>query len=118
LTSLPVPARHLPDGFDLVSVPAIGKSDAGYRPRHLGVRMPEVLRLRSDILRAAVLGFRPDLLIIDRHVHGVGEELARTLAAVRRQLPLTRIVLGLRDVLDDPATTALEWDRLDLHAVR
>jgi predicted glycosyltransferase len=118
LTSLPIPPHHLPAGFDVVGVPAIGKSDAGYRPRHLGVRMPEVLRLRADILRAAVLGFRPDLLIADRHVHGVGGELAPTLAAVRQQLPLTRVVLGLRDVLDEPATAAAEWDALDLHAVR
>ncbi|MGA8046329.1 MAG: glycosyltransferase [Dermatophilaceae bacterium] len=118
LTSLPIPASHLPAGFDLVGVPAIGKSDGRYRPRHLGVRMPEVLRLRSDILRAGVLGFRPDLLIVDRHVHGVGGELEPTLAAVRRQLPLTRVVLGLRDVLDDPATVAAEWGALDLHAVR
>jgi predicted glycosyltransferase len=118
LTSLPIPPSHLPAGFDVVGVPAIGKSGAVYRPRHLGVRMPEVLRLRADILRAAVLGFRPDLLIADRHVHGVGGELEPTLAAVRRQLPLTRTVLGLRDVLDDPAGVAAEWNRLDLHAVR
>ena len=118
LTSLPIPPSHLPAGFDLVGVPAIGKSGTGYHPRHLGVRMPEVLRLRSDILRAGVLGFRPDLLVIDRHVHGVGGELAPTLAAVRRQLPLTRVVLGLRDVLDDPAAVAAEWASLDLHAVR
>ena len=118
LTSLPIPPSHLPAGFDLVGVPASGKSGTGYRPRHLGVRMPEVLRLRSDILRAGVLGFRPDLLVIDRHVHGVGGELAPTLAAVRRQLPLTRVVLGLRDVLDDPAAVAAEWASLDLPAVR
>ncbi|KAB7745778.1 glycosyl transferase family 28 [Nostocoides sp. F2B08] len=118
LTSLPIPTHHLPAGFDLIGVPAIGKSEAGYRPRHLGVRMPEVLRLRSDILRAGVLGFRPDLLVIDRHVHGVGGELDATLATVRRQLPLTRVVLGLREVLDDPATVASEWAGLDLHAVR
>lgn len=117
LTSLPVPVDQLPTGFDRVSVPAVGKEDAEYHPRHLDVRLAELLRLRTAILRAAVLGFAPDLLVVDRHVHGVGGELAATLGALRRQLPRTRIVLGLRDVLDEPAAVAAEWTRLDLHAV-
>lgn len=118
LSSLTVPAHHLPPGFDLVSVPAVGKSAGAYHPRHLGVGMGEVVRLRTAILRAAVLGFAPDLLIVDRHVHGVGGELASTLDALRTRNPGARVVLGLRDVLDDPSATAAEWDALDLAAVR
>lgn len=118
LSSLPVPAHHLPPGFDLVAVPSVGKSEGAYHPRHLGVGMGEVVHLRAEILRAAVLGFGPDLMIVDRHVHGMGGELAATLGALRSRRPRTRVVLGLRDVLDDPATTAAEWGRLDLRAVR
>ena len=118
LSSLSVPDHHLPPGFDLVAVPSVGKTDGAYHPRHLGVEMGEVVRLRADILRAAVLGFGPDLIIVDRHVHGLGGELAATLTAVRVLHPRTRIVLGLRDVLDDPRAAAAEWDRLDLGAVR
>lgn len=118
LSSLSVPAHHLPPGFDLVAVPSIGKSDGAYHPRHLGVGMGEVVRLRTEILRAAVLGFGPDLMIIDRHVHGLGGELASTLTALRARHPRPRVVLGLRDVLDEPSATAVEWERLDLATVR
>lgn len=118
LTSLPIPVSQLPGGFDRVGVPAIDKHDVAYRPRHLDIHLPELMRLRADVLRAAILGFGPDLLVVDRHVHGVGGELAATLVAIRRRLPRTRIVLGLRDVLDDPAAMAAEWDRLDLRAIR
>ena len=118
LSSLSMPAHHLPPGFDLVAVPSVGKSDGSYNPRHLGVDVGEVVRLRAAILRAAVLGFGPDLIIVDRHVHGLGGELAETLPAVRARYPRTQIVLGLRDVLDDPRAAAAEWDRLNLGAVR
>ena len=118
LSSLAVPTHHLPPGFDLVAVPSIGKSGGAYHPRHLGVDMADLVRLRSQILRAAVVGFAPDLMVIDRHVHGLGGELVPTLRALRSRHPRTRVVLGLRDVLDDPAAAAAEWDRLDLAAVR
>jgi predicted glycosyltransferase len=118
LSSLSVPAHQLPPGFDLVAVPSLGKTDGAYHPRHLGVEMGEVVQLRAGILRAAVLGFGPDLIVVDRHVHGLGGELDATLTAVRARRPRTKIVLGLRDVLDDPTAAALEWDRLDMSVVR
>lgn len=118
LSSLSVPAHQLPPGFDLVAVPSVGKTDGAYHPRHLGVEMGEVVQLRAEILRAAVLGFGPDLIVVDRHVHGLGGELDATLTAVRTRRPQTQIVLGLRDVLDDPDATAGEWNRLDMSVVR
>lgn len=118
LSSLSVPGHHLPPGFDIVAVPSIGKSQGAYAPRHLGVGMGEVVQLRAEILRAAILGFGPDLMIIDRHVHGLHGELDATLAALRQQHPTAQVVLGLRDVLDDPDSVAAEWAGLDLAAVR
>ena len=56
LTSLPVPVDQLPTGFDRVSVPAVGKEDAEYHPRHLDVRLaeqPEALTPALDVRESA-----------------------------------------------------------------
>ncbi len=51
-----------------------------------------------------------DLFIVDRHPFGIDGELAEALD--RRRVHGTRTVLGLREVLDDPAVIAGEWDRV------
>ncbi|WP_151526447.1 glycosyltransferase family protein [Serinicoccus kebangsaanensis] len=104
-------ARSLPRGFDVVTLPGIGKSAErrGYGPRHLDLGMDAVLSVRGEIVRATGLAFRPDLVVVDRHALGVGGELLAGLHAMRRELPQTRFVLGLRDVLDTPEAVASEW---------
>ncbi|WP_298752656.1 glycosyltransferase family protein [uncultured Serinicoccus sp.] len=104
-------ARSLPAGFDVVTLPAIGKTAGhrGYGPRHLDLGMDAVLSVRGEIVRATGLAFRPDLVVVDRHALGVGGELLAGLQAMRRELPQARFVLGLRDVLDDPEAVESEW---------
>lgn len=97
-------------GIDIVSVPALSKDSQGeYCSRSLSLGLPDVLRVRSELLRAAVSSFQPDLLIVDKHPRGFSGEMTRALAAVRRTG--TRVVLGLRDVLDEPEVAAREWQR-------
>src|SRR5207247_6934356 len=55
--------------------------------------------------RKAALGFAPDLVVVDKRAAGVDGELLGTLAALRRLRPPPRIVLGLRDILDEPVRT-------------
>jgi predicted glycosyltransferase len=60
------------------------------------------------MIRAAIEEFAPDMLIVDKVPRGVLRELdpmLRSLRAARH----TRCVLGLRDVLDDPAAVRAEW---------
>lgn len=104
-------ARSLPAGFDVVTLPAIGKTagHSGYGPRHLDLGMDAVLSVRGEIVRATGLAFRPDLVVVDRHALGVGGELLAGLQAMRRELPQARFVLGLRDVLDAPEAVESEW---------
>lgn len=108
-----------PDGFDWAVLPGIAKDFAGYGPRNLGIGMKHLTALRSGMIDAALFGFRPDLVIVDRHAWGVADELRGPLARLRAQFPDTRIVLGLREVLDAPAVTAGEWRRVgDLDGFR
>lgn len=109
----------LPEGFDWITIPGIAKGSGGYEPRSLGGGTRELVSLRSGLLQAALLGFAPDLTIIDRHIYGVWRELREPLLKLRAQHRGARVVLGLREVLDDPAVAAAEWANLgDLDELR
>ena len=95
-----------PPQTDLVTLPALSKDQHGtYRARHLSLGLPELQALRRDILTPTLTGFAPDLLIVDRHARGFLGELEPALDA----LTATRVVLGLRDVLDAPGHVRQEW---------
>lgn len=102
----------LPDGFDVVVLPGLRKGRDGYAPRHVRVPMTDLLKVRGQMLSGVVDGFRPDLVVIDRHAHGVDGELRAALTRLRVSRPRARVVLGLRDVLDSPAVAAAEWEAL------
>lgn len=102
----------LPDGFDWVTIPGISKGKDGYQPRHLGGDTGPLISLRSALLEAALVGFAPDLVIVDRHIYGVWHELRAPLRRLRHVHPSARVVLGLREVLDTPHVVAAEWERL------
>lgn len=102
----------LPDGFDVVVLPGVSKARSGYQPRHVQVPMADLLDMRSRMLTGAINGFRPDLVIVDRHAFGIDGELERPLRRLRATRPEATIVLGLREVLDSPSTAEAEWRRL------
>ncbi|WP_221584202.1 glycosyltransferase family protein [Microbacterium sp. G2-8] len=98
-----------PERCDIVALPAMAKgADGTYGARHLTLAHDHLFSLRESILLAALDEFRPDVLIVDKHARGLGGELepALDLLAARG----TRIVLGVRDVLDDAETTRTEWN--------
>jgi len=107
-----IPAGHefaLPPRTDLVTLPALRKAaDGRYSPRAFRAPLSEVVDLRSAILDAALTQFAPDLLVVDKCAGGVFGELVPALASLRRR-GTTRVVLGLRDILDEPAVAAREW---------
>ncbi len=109
LTGAPdVAAANRPEGCDIVSLPALAKDSNGvYSARHLSLDERSVTRMRRSILTAALDSFRPDVLIVDKHPRGFRGELEPSLKVLKKRG--TRIVLGLRDVLDDAMTSRREW---------
>ncbi|NHI16913.1 glycosyltransferase family protein [Microbacterium excoecariae] len=109
LTSAPEAACHeLPDRTDVVALPGVAKNARGsYGPRRLSLAGEHLARIRADILRAALEGFAPDVLIVDKHARGLGGELEGALDVLARRG--TRIVLGLRDVLDAAPAARRDW---------
>ena len=101
-------AMRIPDGVDYVKLPCLDRTDAeSYQPRFLGACVDEVKLTRDGILQNTVIGFDPDLMIVDKRAGGVDGELLPTLQALRARHSRTKIVLGLRDILDDPARTRI-----------
>lgn len=104
--------RPLPDGWDWVVLPGVTRTPEGYAPRHLRTKMQRLTSMRGALVDATLVRFEPDLLIVDRHVLGVERELEPALTRLRAAGHRCRVVLGLREVLDDPATTDREWAAL------
>lgn len=97
----------LPEGWDWLVLPGVTPGPSGHRPRHLAGSLDQLTALRGAIIEAALTELAPDLFIVDRHPFGVAGELTGLLDRLRRRG--TRTVLGLREVLDDPAVTKREW---------
>lgn len=102
----------LPEGFDWFFIPSIAKSPKGYIPRNLDADWNTLRAVRSRAISGALRGFNPDLVIVDRHIYGVDHELRIPLQKLRQHNPETKIVLGMREVLDSQLIAQQEWDQL------
>jgi predicted glycosyltransferase len=100
ITGVPVRPPWLEmSGCHVVRVPALIKDGRGqYRP--LGVTFEEAVSRRGEVFSQTVSEFSPDVIVVDRHPYGTAGELREGLESARRRGAY--LVLGLRDVLDEP----------------
>jgi predicted glycosyltransferase len=95
---------------DFVRVPGVIKLRNGeYSSSSLHMGVGEVLHMRGSIIRHTAEEFAPDLFIVDKEPLGLRGEIQDTLRILKERG--TRLVLGLRDVMDDPRRLAKEWRR-------
>lgn len=100
---------------DFVRVPGVIKlSDGAYSSLSLRLGIDDLLKLRASIIEHTADVFDPDIFLVDKEPLGLRGEVEPTLAVLKARG--TRLILGLRDVMDDPASLADEWERK--HAVR
>ena len=95
---------------DFVRVPGVIKlRDGDYTSLNLEMGIDEMLAMRASIIRHTAEVFAPDIMLVDKEPLGLRGEVKETLAMLKaRGVPL---VLGLRDVIDDPDVLADEWAR-------
>ncbi len=95
---------------DFVRVPGVIKLRNGdYTSLSLHLDVEDTLALRASIIQHTAETFAPDLFIVDKEPLGLRGEVAETLEMLHEKgVPL---VLGLRDVMDDPGALAREWKR-------
>ena len=95
---------------DFVRVPGVIKLRNGeYVSLNLHIEIDEMLAMRSSIIRHTADIFDPELLIVDKEPLGLRGEVRDTLDLLQRRG--TALVLGLRDVMDDPEALESEWER-------
>ncbi len=98
---------------DFVRVPGVVKrSDGSYTSHSLGINVGETIAMRSAIIRETARAFDPDLLIVDKEPLGLRGELGATLKDLKKRG--TPLILGLRDVMDEPSLLAPEWKRKNI----
>ena len=95
---------------DFVRVPGVIKLRNGdYTPLNLHLDIGETLSMRASIIQHTAEIFDPDVFIVDKEPVGLRGEVLPTLKALKRRG--TRLVLGLRDVMDEPRLLEPEWQR-------
>ncbi|MGR3615517.1 MAG: glycosyltransferase family protein [Paracoccaceae bacterium] len=112
LTGSPVAGRFaFPRGVDHVRLPGVIKrSDGSYVSRTMGMDIEETTELRAGLIRSTAQQYAPDILIVDKEPTGFRGELIPTLEMLKAS-GSCQLVLGLRDVLDEPEVLSAEWER-------
>lgn len=102
---------QLPRNLQVVRIPAVTKNAEGrYVSRNGEAPLAETLRQRKRKIREEIIRFKPDLLLVDHAPNGLRGELLPLLADLRAHTN-TELVLGLRDILDEPERVKGVWTR-------
>lgn len=95
---------------DFVRIPGVIKlRDGQYTSLNLPMDIEETLKIRAEIIQHTARIFDPDIFIVDKEPLGLRGEALETMKMLKARG--TRIVLGLRDVMDEPSLLAPEWER-------
>lgn len=97
-------------GVDYIRIPGVTKlPDGDYRCLNLNVSLDEAVGLRQSLILQAAKSFQPDVFIVDKEPTGFRGEVMPALEYL--QGSGCRLVLGIRDVMDEPALLVPEWER-------
>ncbi|HEY9548103.1 MAG TPA: glycosyltransferase, partial [Kiloniellaceae bacterium] len=95
---------------DFVRIPGVIKLRNGdYTSLSLHMDIEETVQLRAAIIRHTAEHFDPDVFIVDKEPWGLRGEVKDTLEMLKARG--TPLVLGLRDVMDEPELLLPEWER-------
>ncbi|TNJ47736.1 glycosyltransferase family protein [Phaeobacter sp. B1627] len=112
LTGSPVAGRFaFPNRVDHMRLPGVIKrADGSYASRTMGMTIEETTEMRAALIRSTAEQFDPDILVVDKEPTGFRGELLPALDLLQGR-GKAKLVLGLRDVLDEPEVLRAEWDR-------
>ncbi len=111
LTGSPVIRQWtLPTGLHVQPLPPVVKTGADrYAARAPGQMFGLTKGYREALIVKLLQEQRPDVFLVDHAPAGMNGELLSALALIRNEMPGTRTVLGLRDILDSPAAVRKTW---------
>jgi predicted glycosyltransferase len=119
LTGSPIAGRFaFPEQVDFVRIPGmIKKTNEEYQPLSIKINPRHALDIRRNIITATAKTFQPHLFIVDKEPFGLKKEVLPTLQWLRRSLPHSRAILGLRDVMDDAPTVIKDWTEKGVYEI-
>ncbi len=95
---------------DFVRVPGVIKLRNGeYTPLNLLLDTEQTMAMRASIMKHTADIFDPDIFLVDKEPLGLRGEVRETIDMLKGRG--ARVILGLRDVMDDPALLKAEWRR-------
>ncbi len=101
-----------PDRVDTVKLPTVTKdADGRYRSRKFDMELSELVRFRSSLIASTIECYRPDVVLVDHAPVGMGRELVPILERVGQRSRRPRLVLGLRDIVDEVGRVEAAWHR-------
>ncbi len=117
LTGSPLVGRFdIPYGIDFVRIPGmIKRNNELYLPHSIKVAPALALAIRRNIILATAQAFRPALFLVDKAPLGLKNEILPTLRWLHEHSPKTKLVLGLRDIMDNPENTIKEWQEKKIY---
>jgi predicted glycosyltransferase len=94
---------------DFVRIPGVIKLHNGeYKSLGLHIDLEQTMAMRAAIIRHTAEAFRPNLFLVDKEPLGLKSEVVPTLAMLKQMG--SRLVLGLRDIMDEPTLLSREWE--------
>lgn len=103
-------AFSLPERVDALKLPSATKDGAGaYQPRKLAGSMRRLVAVRSAVVMAAMTTWDPDVVVVDHAPLGMAGELLPVLEHYADSECRPRLVLGLRDIIDEAERVEVEW---------
>lgn len=101
----------LPPRTEYIKLPTLTKNEAGaYCSRSLPHPINITIELRQRIIWESLCMLKPDIFLVDKSPAGIKGELLPALRHCKAFLPDTKLVLGMRDIEDDPHHVAREWN--------
>ncbi|MFT5110905.1 MAG: putative glycosyltransferase [Parasphingorhabdus sp.] len=95
---------------DFVRIPSVVKLYNGdYTSLNEHIDIAQTLSIRSSIINHTARIFKPHLFLVDKEPLGLRGEVLSTLELLKEQN--CQLVLGLRDIMDDPLKLKKEWDQ-------
>jgi predicted glycosyltransferase len=118
LTGSPIAGRfRFPDQVDFVRIPGmIKKTNDEYHSLSIRIDPDKALAIRTNIILATTQAFQPHLVIVDKEPLGLKKEMLPTLEWLKNERPETMMVLGLRDILDDPEVVCQDWREKNIYS--
>ncbi len=100
----------LPSGVDFLKLPSVTKTDRQeWKSSRLNITREDARELRTKLIQRAVELFQPEVFLVDHVPSGVWDGLLPTLTMLRTWRRPPRVILGLRDILDEPEDLRRAW---------